>query len=226
MIRNMQGISDETDASATKYRPEESWNYEIGSNLSLLDDNLNISASLFYISCTDQQLTIHPATGTGRIMSNAGESRSYGCELATKYNIGDFVINATYGYTNAKFEKFINEGTNYKGNHLPYAPRETASLNIAYKIPAPHTIANHLILNIGWNGIGRIYWNEANSLSQSFYSLWQASLSWEKGHFGASLWGKNLLNKRYNTFYFRSIGNDFFAEGKPLQAGVSFHINL
>lgn len=226
MIRNMQGISDDTDASATKYRPEESWNYEIGSNLSLLDDNLNISASLFYISCTDQQLTIHPATGTGRIMSNAGESRSYGCELATKYNIGDFIINATYGYTNAKFEKFINEGTNYKGNHLPYAPRETASLNIAYKIPAPRTIANHLILNIGWNGIGRIYWNEANSLSQSFYSLWQASLSWEKGHFGASLWGKNLLNKRYNTFYFRSIGNDFFAEGKPLQAGVSFHINL
>ena len=226
MIRNMQGISDNTDASATKYKPEESLNYEVGGNLSLLDEQLNIAASLFYIDCTDQQLTIHPTAGTGRIMSNAGESRSYGCEFTATYNIGRFVINAAYGYTNARFEKFINEGISYKGKQLPYAPRETASLNIAYNIPVAHTIANHLILNIGWNGTGRIYWNEANTLSQSFYGLWQASLSWEKGHFGASLWGKNLLNEKYNTFYFRSIGNDFFAEGKPLQAGVSLHINL
>ena len=226
MIRNMQGTGDDTDASATKYKPEESLNYEVGGNLSLLDGRLSLAASLFYIDCTDQQLTIHPTAGTGRIMSNAGESRSYGCELAARYDIGRFTINAAYGYSNAKFEKFTNEGISYKGKQLPYAPRETASLNVAYKIPVPRSIANHLILNIGWNGIGRIYWNEANTLSQSFYGLWQASLSWEKGHFGASLWGKNLLDEKYNTFYFRSIGNDFFAEGKPLQAGVSFHINL
>ncbi len=226
MIRNMQGIGDDTDASATKYKPEESLNYEIGGNLSLLDDRLSLAASLFYIDCTNQQLTIHPTTGTGRIMSNAGESRSYGCEVAARYDIGHFTINAAYGYTNAKFEKFTNEGISYKGKQLPYAPRKTASLNVAYKIPVARTIANHLILNIGWNGIGRIYWNEANTLSQSFYGLWQASLSWEKGHFGASLWGKNLLDEKYHTFYFRSISNDFFAEGKPLQAGVSFHINL
>ncbi|MBR3611785.1 MAG: TonB-dependent receptor [Bacteroidaceae bacterium] len=226
MIRNMQGIGDDTDASATKYKPEESLNYEIGGNLSLLDDRLSLAASLFYIDCTNQQLTIHPTTGTGRIMSNAGESRSYGCEVAARYDIGHFTINAAYGYTNAKFEKFTNEGISYKGKQLPYAPRETASLNVAYKIPVARTIANHLILNIGWNGIGSIYWNEANTLSQSFYGLWQASLSWEKGHFGASLWGKNLLDEKYHTFYFRSISNDFFAEGKPLQAGVSFHINL
>jgi outer membrane receptor protein involved in Fe transport len=63
-------------------------------------------------------------------------------------------------------------------------------------------------------------------LSQPFYNLFSASLVWEKGHWGASLWGKNLLNEKYNTFYFRSIGNDFFAQGKPLHFGASFHINL
>lgn len=226
MIRNMQGISDDTDASATKYAPEENWNYEIGGNISLLDGNMELAASIFYISCTNQQLTILPETGTGRIMSNAGESRSYGCELSFIYNVGDFTINAAYGHTDATFEKYINEGKSYKGNHLPYAPKETMAVNVAYKIPVSRTIANHLILNMGWNGIGRIYWNEANTLSQSFYGLLQASLTWEKGHFGASLWGKNLLNRSYRTFYFRSIGNDFFSEGKPLQAGVSFHVNL
>jgi outer membrane receptor protein involved in Fe transport len=61
---------------------------------------------------------------------------------------------------------------------------------------------------------------------QRFYGLLSASLVWEKGHWGASLWGKNLLNEKYNTFYFRSIGNDFFAQGKPLHFGVSLHVNL
>jgi hypothetical protein len=63
-------------------------------------------------------------------------------------------------------------------------------------------------------------------LMAAFYGLLSASLMWEKGHFAASVWGKNLLDEEYNTFYFRSIGNDFFAQGKPLQVGVSLHVNL
>ena len=35
-----------------------------------------------------------------------------------------------------------------------------------------------------------------------------------------------LLDEKYNTFYFKSIGNDFFAQGKPLQIGATFNINL
>jgi outer membrane receptor protein involved in Fe transport len=83
-----------------------------------------------------------------------------------------------------------------------------------------------MMLNIGWTGIGRIYWNEENTLLQEKYGLLSASLTWEKGIIGASVWGKNLLNKQYNTFYFRSMQNDFFAQGKPLQLGISININL
>ena len=100
------------------------------------------------------------------------------------------------------------------------------SANVAYRIPVPKSFSNIFVLNVGWNATGRIYWNEENTLSQNYYDLWSASLVWEKGHFGASIWGKNLLNREYNTFYFRSIRNDFFAQGKPLQLGVSFHVNL
>ena len=114
----------------------------------------------------------------------------------------------------------------YAGKYIPLAPRETMSANVAYSIPVPRSFANYLILNIGWNGVGRIYWNEENSLSQAFYAIWNASLSWEKGHYGVSLWGKNLLNEDFKTFYFKSIGNNFFAKGKPLQFGVSLHLNL
>lgn len=226
MIRDMQGVPDNSDVSVTKYKPEESVNYELGGHLAMFDDKLNISASVFYITCTNQQLTILPETGTGRMMSNAGESESYGVEISARYQIGDFVFNGAYGRANAKFEEYIDGRNNYSGNVLPYAPRETMFLGATYNIPVSRYFANYLTFNIGWSGVGRIYWNESNTLSQPFYSLLSASLSWEKGHFGASLWAKNILDKEYRTFYFRSIGNDFFSLGKPMQIGASFYVNL
>lgn len=223
----LQNVNND-NASATVYRPEETWNYELGAHLSpFVNDCLHIAASLFYIDCRNQQLTVFPqGESTGRMMSNAGRSHSYGAELSVQYKVDNLRLDASYGYACATFDEYLSGENDYSGKHLPLAPRETVSANIAYTLPVPRSFANFLILNIGWNGVGRIYWNEDNSLTQTFYGLWSASLSWEKGHFGASLWAKNILGERYNTFYFRSIGNDFFAQGKPRQIGLSLHLNL
>ena len=222
------GNEPSVDASSTMYRPETNWTYELGTHLSPLSSGaLKLSAALFYIDCRDQQLTVFPkGMGTGRMMSNAGESFSYGAEASIAYKVGDVTLNASYGYTHAEFREYLSGDSDYSGNIVPYAPRETMSANIEYRLPVSKEFANFLLLNVGWSGVGRIYWNEDNDMSQAFYGLLSASLTWEKGAFGASLWGKNLLDEQYNTFYFRSIGNDFFAQGKPLQLGVSLHINL
>ena len=222
------GNEPNVDASSTMYRPETNWTYEFGTHLSPLSSGaLKLSAALFYIDCRDQQLTVFPkGMGTGRMMSNAGESFSYGAEASIAYKVGDVTLNASYGYTHAEFREYLSGDSDYSGNIVPYAPRETVSANIEYRLPVSKEFANFLLLNVGCSGVGRIYWNEENTLSQAFYGQLSASLTWEKGAFGASLWGKNLLDEQYNTFYFRSIGNDFFAQGKPLQLGVSLHINL
>ena len=217
-----------SDASVTEYDPELTWNYELGTHLSPFSDGrMQFSASLFYIDCANQQITVFPkGLSTGRMMSNAGKSHSYGAELSLKYIYGNVTLDAAYGYAHAVFDEYKSGKDDYAGKYIPLAPRETMSANVAYSIPAPRSFANYLILNVGWNGVGRIYWNEENSLSQAFYAIWNASLSWEKGHYGVSLWGKNLLNEDFKTFYFKSIGNNFFAKGKPLQFGVSLHLNL
>ncbi|MBQ4038955.1 MAG: TonB-dependent receptor [Bacteroidaceae bacterium] len=216
------------DASATTYRPEESMNYEIGTHLMPLDDgSLNISATLFLIDCKNQQLTIFPeGMTTGRMMSNAGESRSYGAEVSMNYTHGRLRIDGSYGYTHAEFRTYRSGTNDYSGKHLPLAPRETASANISYRLPVNEQFAKHMTLNLGWNAVGRIYWDEGNTLSQPFYSLLSASLNWEKGHFGASLWGKNLLDEEYKAFYFVSMQHPFFSLGKSRQIGISLHYNL
>ena len=222
------GRVQETDVSSTVYRPETNWTFELGTHLSPMRSGaLKVSAALFYIDCRNQQLTVFPkGMSTGRMMSNAGESFSCGAEASVAYRVGDFTLNAAYGYTHAEFRKYISGDSDYSGNILPYAPRETMSANVEYRLPVSKRFANYVLLNVGWHGVGRIYWNEENTLSQPFYGLWSASLSWEKGMWGASVWGKNLLGEEYDTFYFRSIGNDFFSQGKPLQFGMSLHVNL
>ena len=228
MTGTLIGRVQETDVSSTVYRPETNWTFELGTHLSPMRSGaLKVSAALFYIDCLNQQLTVFPkGMSTGRMMSNAGESFSCGAEASVAYRVGDFTLNAAYGYTHAEFRKYISGDSDYSGNILPYAPRETMSANVEYRLPVSKRFANYVLLNVGWHGVGRIYWNEENTLSQPFYGLWSASLSWEKGMWGASVWGKNLLGEEYDTFYFRSIGNDFFAQGKPLQFGMSLHVNL
>lgn len=216
------------DASATTYRPEESRSYEIGTHLTPLADNsLKIDAAIFLIECKNQQLTVFPkGMTTGRMMSNAGKSRSYGAEISASYTLQRLTIEGSYGYAHATFRNYTSGNNDYSGNHLPLAPRETMSANLSYRIPTSKSIANHLILNIGWSGVGRIYWNESNDLSQALYGLTSASLSWEKGHYGASIWGKNLFDEEYKAFYFVSMQHPFFSLGKPRQIGITLHYNL
>jgi outer membrane receptor protein involved in Fe transport len=42
-----------------------------------------------------------------------------------------------------------------------------------------------------------------------------------KGDFSLSLWGRNLTDTDYYTFYFKSMNNNFLNHGKPARLGVT-----
>ena len=84
----------------------------------------------------------------------------------------------------------------------------------------------YVIFRVAANGAGRIYWNEANTFSQPFYALLEASIRFEHRHWAVDVWGRNLTDTRYDTFYFMSIGNSFLQRGRPRTFGVSLSITL
>ena len=61
---------------------------------------------------------------------------------------------------------------------------------------------------------------------QPFYTLLSASLLLTKGDFSLKVWGDNLANTHYNSFYFVSIGNAFLQQGKPARCGVTLRMNF
>ena len=216
------------EASVTTYDPEYSWNYELGGHLQFADNRVNVDFAAFWIECRDQQLTVFPeGLTTGRMMSNAGKSRSRGVEVSASWdvfkltNLSHLRLMANYGYTHAEFEEF-NDGVNdYSGNYLPYAPKHTVSLGASYNMWIGGSLLDEIVLSASWQGAGDIYWNEANTLKQDFYSLLNASVELRKGDFSLSLWGRNLTNTDYYTFYFKSMNNNFFNYGKPARLGVT-----
>lgn len=209
-------------AEATIYDPEYSWNYEVGGHFSAFDSDLQADISIFYIDCRDQQLTVFPpGKNTGRMMANAGKTRSFGGEASATYSTNDWLFSLAYGYTNAKFVEYDNGHDDFSGNYVPYSPSNTLSA-LAQRTIRIKAFVDKVVLKADAKAVGDIYWDEANDYKQDLYFLLGAGVSLHHKNVGLSFWGKNLNDADYDTFYFRSMGNSFFQVGKPIQLGVSF----
>ena len=205
------------------YKPEYSWNYEIGGHFSCYDGRILTDLAAFYIDIRDQQLTVFPdGSITGRMMTNAGRTRSAGVEAAITARPTDrWVARVSYGYTNAKFLRYDDGGVSYKGKTVPYAPTHTAFASVQYSQPLPMWWFDRLDLEVNCRGVGPMYWNEENTLRQNFYELLGASVRLNLQKVSLDLWAENILNKRFNTFYFKSIKNDFVQRGTRRTFGLT-----
>lgn len=209
------------------YKPEYSWNYELGGHFNFLDGRVRADAALFYINCTDQQITVFPnGETTGRMMTNAGKTRSLGAEVSVTAALNGFEAGLSYGYTNAEFTSYDNGVEDYGGKKVPYIPLNTLSANAGYSWYNVCGAIDRLSVSVNYNGIGKIYWNEENTLCQPFYSMLGASVKLERRWAGIEFWAKNLTDTKYNVFYFVSVGNAFYAQGKPVQYGVNLYFNF
>lgn len=223
------GLAEKYDANEiVGYKPEESYNYELGTHLMMFDGRLTVDASVFYIDCRDQQLTRFPdGTTTGRIMDNAGRTRSIGAELSAEYHLSShWILNASWGHADARFVDYDDGIHDYSRRFVPYAPLNTLHGSLRYDSAIPSWHIDRIQVVAGVRGVGRIYWNEENTASQPFYAPVQLSASATSGIFTLRIWGENLNRVKYSTFYFKSMGNEFVQRGAPLTVGVSLVMDI
>lgn len=228
-LMGMMGGTPEYDVDEIiSYDPEKSWNYELNAATSLFDNSLDLNATLFFIDSRDQQMTMFPeGTTTGRVMANAGRTHSYGVEIAALWRPDNhFSFNASYGYANARFRRFNNGIVDCKNNHVPYAPENTLFLSGTYSTDFNISWLKGIEVNANCRGVGRIYWDEENTVSQPFYALAGLSVTLRTPIANVELWGENLTKTKYSTFYFESIGNRFVQRGNPRRFGVTLRFDF
>lgn len=212
------------------YQPEYSINYEFGFKYKTSNKKLTTHASLFYIDWNKQQITQSVPSGLGFMIKNAGESESKGAEIEIQYQPNKAIdIALGYGYTDAVFKKYIkNQDTDYTGNRIPYVPTHTFNSLLNYRIKINNKPIDFVLLNLSYSHFGKLYWNESNNNYQNNYGLLSSTISVKMNKLSFGLWGKNLTDQSYNTFYFdiKQINKSYVQLGNPTQVGVFLKYKL
>ncbi|MEM0981731.1 MAG: TonB-dependent receptor, partial [Cyanobacteria bacterium P01_H01_bin.58] len=187
--------------------PERSWNYELGLKTSWLNDRLGINLAAFYTDISDLQVLVLDNSLTFGDIFNA-EARTLGAELemrATPFE--GFDVIAGVGYTDAKFTDNTNPftGQSFDGNRLLYAPNYTYNLALQYRNPIG------FFGRLEAQGIGTVFFDEANELKEEPYTLVNARIGYEFEDVGIYLFANNLFNTEYVSLAFRGFGSDILA---------------
>ena len=231
MIKNM--ITSNVPASeeinvkeTTLYKPEYSWNFEVGSHFDMFNGKVKADVAAFLMNTHDQQIVKFVDSGLGRIMVNAGKSRSLGAEASFIAAITRSLnLNMNYGYTYSTFRKYDGGTTNgtsidYTGNYVPFVPKHTLTVGGDYTFFTKGDLLKAVTVGANYTGAGKIYWTESNNASQDFCGTLNGFVSLDFKSVKVDFWGRNLTDKRYSTFYFESMNRGFEQYNKPIQFGV------
>ncbi|MDR3285884.1 MAG: TonB-dependent receptor [Prevotellaceae bacterium] len=237
MQAKMASRNPTTDIDAVNqvisYKPEESWNYEVGGRGELIKGFLSGDFAAFFIRSTNQQIAQFAPQGLGRMMKNAGRSTSVGLEFSLRAKIcQNLYFNTAYGYTHATFDTYndtikvngVNQPVSYNDNFVPMTPRHTLMLALDFAKNITHTA--QIRCNLQYYGYGKTYWTEANNAWRGYYGTFNGKITIAESHYELSIWSKNILNRKYHSFYFESMGNSFVHRAKQFQCGIDVNIRF
>lgn len=228
-------IPEQPSISALGYKPEQSWNFEVGGHLNFFNRRLFIDYTFFYTRTTDQQIARFAESGLGREVTNTGKSRNCGLELSARSFLFDnrLVLTAAYGYTKSSIKSHYEvtagrDTLDAYGNRIPFAPAHTLGASARWTQPvSDNGFVRSLAAELGVNGAGNIYWDEANTRKQAFYATLRASVSAElAAGLSIELWAENLTGARYSTFSFVNLGRQLSQFGSPRHFGVDLRMHF
>ena len=211
------------------FRPETSWNYELGAKHPFLDNRLNAEFCFFWIDWKNQQIYQMLATQNGQFLRNAGRSESKGVEVSLQGNpVNGLMVQVNYGFTHATFKDYKDErrGIDYSGNFLPMVPRHTFAVGADYTIPSPCRHIDRFTVSANYTGTGRILWKEDNKVSQPYYGLLNAKVSATKDFITFAIWAKNMTGADYSAFYFETGGKGLAQKGRPFTIGGNIQLSF
>ncbi|WP_245281530.1 TonB-dependent receptor [Rhizobium sp. AAP43] len=213
-------ISSTIDAAS--YDAETAWNFEAGVKSTLLDGDLDLSATVYHIRSSDKQ--IYVGMIGQQFIRNAGVAVSTGIELEAAWRATDRLTltgNAAFG--RSEFTDFTDPytGVSYDGNSVPYAPDVTAHVNIAYLVSG-EWFDGRLTANLGANAYSQTYFDEANSSGQDAYATFDASFDFAKDDgLSARLYVQNIADTPYKTSGYSNGTYELGTLGKGRTLGLT-----
>jgi iron complex outermembrane recepter protein len=190
-----------------KYKPETTWNYELGLK-STFFDRLRFNAAVFYVDYRDRlfQTVAFQANNFIQLTQNIGASRSYGGEFDVSTRLTqDLYFTTSFGVTKAiwgnvpYYDLDLNQPTNLSGLTAPYTPDYQGSVSLDWS----HHLTDYLTVGARADAtlIGHQYWDPTDHFQQPAHQLVNLGVRLEGGQWSIGAHVSNVFNKLYNTEY-------------------------
>jgi len=157
------------------------------------------------------------------ITRNAGKLDAKGAELELSSILAKGLeVDYNFGYTDAKYKtlKLSQNGSeqDFDGNRQVFTPNYTSSLAAQYSYDLKGKQGLKLVLRGEWMALGKHYFDLANTISQSPYSLFNTRFGLSARNFDVMLWVRNIGDEKYISYAY-----DFGAVhlGDPRTFGVT-----
>lgn len=216
------------EADQFYFKPEYSWNYELGLKTNLFDKSLIANVALFYITIRDKQVAqMEPTAGDPerRRIVNAAKARSYGAELDLQWvPIAGLTINGGVGYLNSRLKDWKTEGADafdYDNKVTPGSPEWSYTAGGTYRWESGFLIGADVV------GVSSFYTDTKNDSKVDGRTLVNTRVGYEGENFDIIFWVKNLFDKKYNENEWAwGPGSTIAQQGAPRSMGVSLTYNF
>jgi iron complex outermembrane recepter protein len=208
--------------------PESINAYEIGLKTSLLDNRVQLNASVFKYDYSDIQVYIFTDAGSVALL-NGDDATMRGGELEVNFApVENLNLKGGLGYTDAKYGNFVSPVYDRTGNTIPGTPKWTWNLLAQYTIPLRSGAM--VRLQTDWDHKDSFF-ADADNTPIGFTggrTLGNASVSFEPGsqHWVIRGWIKNLTDELYHDgFGFHPVVNRV-GYGMPRTFGLTLEWRL
>ncbi|UZJ40542.1 TonB-dependent receptor [Prosthecochloris sp. SCSIO W1101] len=214
------GFNDK-EQMGSAFKPEFTWNYELGTKTSWLDGRLQVNVALFYIDWSDMQVEIMTEGGTSFWLDNAAKATSKGAELELfALPVTGLELIAGAAYTDASYDDYRRGPEMFDGKKVIDSPEFTLNLGGTYRF------GGGFMVNAIYNHFGEIYFDPANTRSQENYGLLSAKIGYETEDLDVYFYGRNLFDKEYATRAFEVNDTWYGRAGEPRTFGVTVSARL
>jgi iron complex outermembrane recepter protein len=204
-------LVEEFDAAgipyAGKYRPETTWNYELGLK-STFFDRLRFNAAVFYIDYRDRlfQTVALEQNQFVQLTKNIGASHNYGGEFDFSVRLTqELMFSTSFGVTKAiwgnvpYYDLDQSQSTNLSGRTAPYAPDYQGSVSLDWS----HHLTENLTVGARADTtlVGHQYWDPTDHFQQPAHQLVNLGVRLEGAKWTVAGHVANVFNKLYNTEY-------------------------
>lgn len=216
-------------ARAPTFKPETLWNYEVGTKGRMLDGRLETDAAVFYMERKNMQVRSGAQLVAGDPNSfvfftgNAASGENYGFEGSLRWSVSNRLeLGASLGLLNTSASGLLDAD----GNELPrreqaHAPNYQAQVNATWR-------SGNWMTRLDYFRNDAFYFDTDHNQKAKAYSLVNAKVGFEREHWRAYVWSRNLFDEDYSQrgFFFGNEPPNFedklyLQSGDPRTVGLS-----